>query len=293
LNVASWNPKPKKWKLSKLKPHPRQDEIFGEMNDAELRELADDMNRRGLQHPIEILPEGTIIAGHQRFRAAQRLGWEEIDVIVRSDLAEAGAAAVEQHFLRDNLVRRQLSPLARARCIAQLMEDKSAWGREELKAKVGELINLDPRSVSRYLRLLTTPIAVQNATDRGDLSLTDAGRLAGLDGDEQQEIAQRIEAGESAKTVIADYLEKKDRRHRNAGDAVATPVRLLERCVQDLDGRHHKATPRFLHDHLDGLEKMHEILGEWISKGRNPSPPRKLEIPDGAGNQRGSRRAHQ
>ena len=114
-----------KWKISRLKKHPKQDEMFGDISEEERRALADDMERNGQRQPVEIRPDGTIIAGHQRVLAATLLGWTEIDVIVRFDLEEKGDAAVEAHFLGDNLYRRQLSPLNRARCIRRLMEIES------------------------------------------------------------------------------------------------------------------------------------------------------------------------
>lgn len=82
-----------KWKLNRLNDHPKQALNFDDVPDKELAALAADMKRRGQRDPVEILPDGTVIAGHQRVRAAERLGWKEIDVIVRTDLAGAGNAA--------------------------------------------------------------------------------------------------------------------------------------------------------------------------------------------------------
>jgi hypothetical protein len=72
----------------------------------ELRELAQSMRDHGLQTPLEILPDGTIVCGHQRARAANLLGWEEIDVWVNHELAVHGDLAVEQRMSQDNWVKR-------------------------------------------------------------------------------------------------------------------------------------------------------------------------------------------
>ena len=61
---------------------------------AEIEALARDMDENGLRDPVEVLPDGTLVTGHQRVRAAGLLGWEEIDVVVRHDLADRGDAAV-------------------------------------------------------------------------------------------------------------------------------------------------------------------------------------------------------
>ena len=69
---------PLKWKLDRLKEHPRQIEMFGNLSDSELQALAEDMKTNGQQEPLEICPDGTVISGHQRWRAAIILGWVEI-----------------------------------------------------------------------------------------------------------------------------------------------------------------------------------------------------------------------
>src|SRR5262245_20047175 len=166
-----------RWKLSRLKGHPRQVMLFGDVSDEELRALAEDMREHGQRDPAEILPDGTGLTGHQRIRAARLLGWEEIDVVVRRDLAEAGAAAQEKHFINDNLLRRHLSPLGRARSIRRLLEieagrrpgELSGGKKEALKEELGKRLNLSLRSVNRYLLILDSPPEVQAAFDRGDL----------------------------------------------------------------------------------------------------------------------------
>ena len=84
-----------KWKISKLTVYCLQEAMFGDLPKEELAALAADMEKNGLRDPIEILPDGTIITGHHRVDAAKLLGWAEIDVIVRDDLAAARCPAVE------------------------------------------------------------------------------------------------------------------------------------------------------------------------------------------------------
>jgi ParB family chromosome partitioning protein len=103
----------KKWKISKLKDHPQQAALFGDVSEPELKALVKKIQKEGFRDPVEIQSDGTIITGHQRVRAAKVLGWTEIDVEIRSDLEAAGPEAVEQHFISDNFIRRQLSQLAR------------------------------------------------------------------------------------------------------------------------------------------------------------------------------------
>ena len=75
---------------------------------------------------------------------------------------------------------------------------------EELKASIATQFHLSLRSVNRYLLVLTAPPAVQQAFDRNEITLVNAGKVALLAKKDQQEIARRIAAGEKTKTIIAD-----------------------------------------------------------------------------------------
>ncbi len=109
-----------KLKLAALKPHPRQFELFSQRSAVEDAALAKDLQEHGLDHPIEVLPDLTIVAGHRRVAAAKAIGWTEISAVVRQDLASLGEEAIVAFLIRDNSERRQLSPLERGRCAFEL-----------------------------------------------------------------------------------------------------------------------------------------------------------------------------
>lgn len=171
-----------KWKLADLKQHPRQAELFSDLPQPQFAELVEDMRANGQRTPIDILPDGTIICGHQRTRAAMFLRWDEIDVYVRRDLAELGEAAVEQRLIEDNLHRRHLDPLELARCYQhlaaqtrQLPQDLlRSYHRGDLRDVIAKRLDCSGRTLDRYLRVLQTPIEVQNAFSHKELSLVDA-----------------------------------------------------------------------------------------------------------------------
>src|SRR5688500_5584273 len=59
--------------LRSLRPHRQQEVWFTALSEPELEALAASMQHDGLQHPVHVLPDGTILAGHQRVAAARRL----------------------------------------------------------------------------------------------------------------------------------------------------------------------------------------------------------------------------
>lgn len=229
-----------KWEIDKLKDHPRQQDVFGDVSDEEIADLAANMKRNGLKVPIEVLPDGTVVCGHQRVRAARMLGWKEIDAVVLDGLGGADSAAVEERFYEDNLHRRHLSPLARARCIGRLMEIEtgrpSARLGDALKDRIARRLGLSARSVNRYLLVLRAPPEVQAAYDRGDLTITRAGRVALLGPYDRQRFSKRARAGEDVLALVDEFLGGGRQE-----EAITRPFKRLLGAIQReapaLDGR--------------------------------------------------------
>ena len=117
-----------------------------EVDEAAVKQLAESMDRIGLQNPIQVrhnfgidpdtgeyerdLDKGgfALIAGAHRIEAARRLGWGRIEAFVLDDPSPDELALVE---VDENLVRAELTPLHRGRFVAR---------REKLRRK------LDPAS---------------------------------------------------------------------------------------------------------------------------------------------------
>lgn len=270
-----------KWKLTRLKDHPRQAEMFSDVDDAELEALAENMRNHGLRDPVEVTPDGTVIAGHQRVRAARRLGWKEIDVVVRHDLAAEGPEAVERHFVEDNFVRRQLSPLARAKCLKRLMELEEGRAaakfgftkKEELKGRIAKRMGLSPRSVNRYLLLLDTPAAIQAAFDKGEIPLVTAGRVALLPKSQQADIARRVAAGEKAAALVREYaVPGAAGGAGGAAKAFGRLMRTLRRELPLIRGQLGRITPGRLEKSVSAAEEAVELLNEVVAAGNRGTP---------------------
>ena len=120
--------------------------------------------------------------------------------------------------------------------------------------------------MSRYDLALDAPPAVQQAFDRHEITLINTGKVALLPKSEQQEIVNRIEAGEKPAKVIMEYLIKPDARHKKVGDAVAGFVRSLERGRQDLDGRVDEVRPGHVRPHAEELQQARALIGKLIGK---------------------------
>jgi ParB family chromosome partitioning protein len=105
------------------------DIVIGERHRRDLGDidaLARSIGDVGLLHPVVVRPDGTLIAGERRLRAAQRLGWNEIavsildlDAVVRGEYAEN---ALRKDFTLSEAVaiKRALEPLERTAAKARI-----------------------------------------------------------------------------------------------------------------------------------------------------------------------------
>jgi ParB family chromosome partitioning protein len=82
--------------------------------------LAASMEELGLLQPIVVTPDGTLIAGERRLRAALQLGWThisisvvDIDAIVRGEFAE-NAHRKDFTLSETVAIKRALEPIERA-----------------------------------------------------------------------------------------------------------------------------------------------------------------------------------
>jgi ParB family chromosome partitioning protein len=139
-----------------------------------IAELAASIREKGIIQPIMVRPQDggyQLVAGERRFRAAQEAGLQSIPAVVReiSDLQSLELALIE------NIQRRDLSPIERARAYRQLME-RFGYSQSDLARH----LSLNRASVANTLRLLALPEPVQSMVDSGALSMGHAKALLSM-----------------------------------------------------------------------------------------------------------------
>ena len=116
----------------------RQRQELGDIDD-----LAESMRHYGLIQPIIVSQDHRLIAGERRFRAAEKLGWQEIDIVYRETLTEDELHELE---LIENTKRLDMSWQERCLNIATIHRLKvqrnalegESWGYRE----TGELLGM-------------------------------------------------------------------------------------------------------------------------------------------------------
>jgi ParB family chromosome partitioning protein len=167
--------------LGAIRPNPYQPRR--DFPESALAELTESLRTSGLLQPIVVRPTNghfEIIAGERRWRAAERLGWQEISAVVR----EVDDRTLLALALVENLQRDGRSPMDEAHGYARLMSEFKAS-----HADVAEWIGRDRSTVANAIRLLKLPEGVQQLLHAGQLTtgharallqLADAGAIGRL-----------------------------------------------------------------------------------------------------------------
>lgn len=143
-------------------------------DESALAELAESVRLHGIIQPLVVRPyrgRFELIAGERRLRAAQRLGLQEVPVIVR----EYSDAVALETALIENLQRQDLSVVEAARAYLRLAEEFH-YSQLAIAVRTGK----SRSAVSNTLRLLQLPDAVLEMLDAGDLTEGHARALLAL-----------------------------------------------------------------------------------------------------------------
>ncbi len=157
--------------VEKIKPNPSQPRR--NFDEAGIRELAYSIREFGFLQPLVVTrieretPEGIdvlyqLIAGERRLMAAKILGLPLVPAVVRHvdlEREKLELAVIE------NIQREDLNPIEMARAFARL-QDEFRLTQREIAAKLGKSREV----VANSVRLLSLPIYIQTALEKGELS---------------------------------------------------------------------------------------------------------------------------
>jgi len=208
-----------------------------QIDDAQLRELADSIKEKGVLAPILVRrrPDGDyeVIAGERRLRAAQLLKLERVPVVVR-DVSDQEALVLS---IIENIQREELNPIEEAQAFSRLIGDFSLT-----QEGVAQAVSKDRSTVANILRLLTLPQEVQRAISDGLLSFGHGKALLSLDSVPQQIRLTRMVLSNSLSVRELEAQIAHTKPIRRAGLRIPKPkdphvVDLEKRLQQNLGTR--------------------------------------------------------
>ena len=214
--------------IARITPNPHQPRsVFDEEGLAELRAS---IERHGVLQPIVVrpapgagrgsAPRYELISGERRWRASKLAGKRTIPAVVRE---EVGEDEMLELALVENVQRRDLDPIERARGYRQLIE------RLELtQEEVAERVGLQRSTVANHLRLLELPDTIQDAVGQGLLSMGHARALLGArDPSAQEALLTQVVRGDlsvrETEKRVRDLQRAKSSERRPAKSGTREP----------------------------------------------------------------------
>jgi ParB family chromosome partitioning protein len=232
--------------VAAIRPNPYQPrEHFDE---EELASLAESIREVGILQPVLVRETNDgyeLIAGERRWRAARRVGLQNIPALVR-DTDDASAL---EHALVENVHRSDLNVLEEAAAYQQLIEDFGLT-HEEVAIRVGR----SRTAVTNTLRLLQLPPTVQRLVRDKSLSMGHARALLGTpDRALQEQLAKRIVTEGLSVRAVEDALR----------DPVVTTTDDPE-STATTDGRAADASNATRQLRPPGLLELESLLGDHL-----------------------------
>ncbi len=155
---------------SAIRPNPYQPRQ--DFDEKEIDSLCESIKKQGLLQPIVVRSAGAgfyeLVAGERRWRASRKAGLLRIPAVIR----EVDDKKMLELALVENLQRRDLNPMEKARAFRSLMQLNS-WTQEQLADALG----MARPTAANFLRLIEAPLEVQDAVSRGILSMGHARAL--------------------------------------------------------------------------------------------------------------------
>ncbi|MDM5209856.1 nucleoid occlusion protein [Cytobacillus kochii] len=201
-------------------------------DDEKIEELSRTIHIHGIIQPIVVREYGDnqfeIIAGERRWRAMNKLGWEEVPAIVKnmSDTETASIALIE------NLQREELSPIEEAVAYGKLLELHNLT-QEALAQRLGK----GQSTVANKLRLLKLPEEVQESLLRKEITERHARALIPLKSHEKQVnlLAEVVEKQLNVKQTedrVVKLLEKDQPKAKPRRKAFSKDMRIAVNTIR-------------------------------------------------------------
>ena len=186
-------------------------------DEADLRLLGESMRKKQLQ-PVLALPDGTLIAGERRYRAAKLVGLPTLEVKIADE--QLTPAQIKVWQLVENMQRADLTGYEKWLGCAELLDMNTNWQLKDL----AEHLHLDPSMVTRLLSPSKCIPAVQDALKLGKIGISDCYVISKLSDDEQAGLLALKLSGASR-----DQIEAAGKKARNGGRETVRVQRV--KCV--------------------------------------------------------------
>ncbi len=189
--------------VSFFKPDPIQPRKH--FDEAALRALGESLKVRQ-NDPVQAKPDGTLIDGERRVKAAKLVGLEKLDTIITD--AALTDSQIQLIRLTSFFHRKDLTSFEKWSACKQILELNPGWLAKDLAAH----LHVDPSMVTRYLSPSKCTPAWQTALKEEKVGISDVYAASKLPESEQAELLALKLSGASR-----DAIERAGRKTRSNG----------------------------------------------------------------------------
>ena len=202
--------------LSFFKINPQVRKSFDE---GDLRRLGESLKVKQIQ-PVLCQPDGTLIAGERRYRAAKLVGLLSLEVKIADEtLTEP---EVRRWQLVENMQRSDLKAIEQVDGLEELARLNPGTNKE-----LAELLNIDPSMVTRLRSVARCIPAVRDALSAGSIGISDAYALSKCSTPEEQATLLSLKLGGASRDSIEIERAGRKSRTRTAGAVKVSRVKCL------------------------------------------------------------------
>lgn len=164
-------------------------------DEEELRLLGESLKAKQLQ-PVLAQPDGTLIAGERRVRAARIVGLASLEVKIADEQLSESQIRIWQ--LTENMLRSDLTGHEKWQGCFELMCMNPSWAMKDL----AEHLRLDPSMVTKLLSPSKCIPEVQQALAEGKVGITDCYAMSSLPDKEQAGLLALKLSGASRDAIV-------------------------------------------------------------------------------------------
>ncbi len=169
----------KKVRVNQLDDNPENDNIYERDEEAD-NFLKEDIQNNGVLNPIIIIKSDahagryTIVSGHRRTRVARGLGITELEAREIIAITDQEKAYAKIMLITANSTQRDRKPSEKAKEVKYLKEVTKNTDIDNVAKWISKATKMSERNVYRYEKLANQPQELQEAVDKGEMSVKQA-----------------------------------------------------------------------------------------------------------------------
>ena len=279
--------------IKDLKPHPKNEELFDDIEGQRWSEFKESILRRGVVEPIVVTQDLVIVSGHQRVKACKELEIKTIPCRITHypEFDEKTDTPKEDMILEDlistNIMQRgvgNINPLKMAKCIRELERIKGIKvggngnnqhiQKEQLgknfpianQSDLAEELNISPKHLRNYKSLLNLIPELQDLVETGELKASIGYTvLSKLPKEEQEKVIEDLgqdklkEMTQKELKLYVNKIKELNAELEKTKKEVTSPKVVTQIVEKTIDNTDYTLATK-LKEYKDKLEKQNKVI---------------------------------